>query len=71
MSGRTLRKIPFLALMKFCEDAQQVTIENYLNAIEKAIESDRIERKQLSSKRFLFYNLKTFSDPDAKTTMEA
>jgi len=52
VSGRTLRKIPFLALMKFCEDAQQVTIENYLNAIEKAIEIDRIERKQLSSKRF-------------------
>lgn len=48
VSGRTLRKIPFLALMKFCSGAQQVTIENYLNAIEKTIESDRIERKHLS-----------------------
>ena len=48
VSGRTLRKIPFLALMKFCSGARQVTIENYLNAIEKTIESDKIERKHLS-----------------------
>ena len=53
VSGRTLRKIPFLALMKFCEGAQTVTIENYLTAIEKAIESDKTERKHLSGKRKL------------------
>ncbi|CBY15651.1 unnamed protein product [Oikopleura dioica] len=58
VSGRTLRKIPFLALMKFCEGAQQVTLENYLNALEKAIESDKIERQHLS-------------DPEEKTSMKA
>ena len=50
ISGRTLRKIPFLALMKYCAGTQQVTLENYLNAVEKAIESDKIERKHLSGK---------------------
>jgi hypothetical protein len=53
VSGRTLRKIPFLALMKFCQGAQTVTIENYLTAVEKAIESDKTERKHLSGKRKL------------------
>ncbi|CAG5099868.1 Oidioi.mRNA.OKI2018_I69.XSR.g16725.t1.cds [Oikopleura dioica] len=48
ISGRTLRKIPFLALMKYCAGAQQVTLDNYLNAVEKAIESDKVERKHLS-----------------------
>ena len=56
ISGRTLRKIPFLALMKYCAGAQQVTLDNYLNAIEKAIESDKVERKHLSGNKKLFFN---------------
>jgi len=40
--------------MKFCEGAQQVTLENYLNALEKAIESDKIERQHLSGKLISF-----------------
>lgn len=47
VSGRTLRKIPFLAMMKFC-NGQSTDVEAFLDAIEKAIAADRQERKDLS-----------------------
>lgn len=48
VSGRTLRKIPFLAHMRFIKK-ETCNMSEYLVAMEKALEFDQKERKDLSS----------------------
>jgi len=49
LSGRTLRKIPVLALARFCNIARQVEITKFLTALKKAIAKQRAERDELNS----------------------
>eukprot|EP00088_Acartia_fossae_P058512 TRINITY_DN6860_c0_g1_i2.p1 TRINITY_DN6860_c0_g1~~TRINITY_DN6860_c0_g1_i2.p1 ORF type:complete len:154 (-),score=51.72 TRINITY_DN6860_c0_g1_i2:118-579(-) len=49
LSGRTLRKIPFLALAMFCDVSRKVDINSFLKGLRKALEKQRSERNALKS----------------------
>lgn len=37
-AGRTLRKLPFLAIALYCKDKRKITLTDFLNALEMAVE---------------------------------
>jgi len=48
LSGRTLRKVPFLALALFCNREQSLSTEQFLNSLRKAIGKQVKDREELS-----------------------
>lgn len=45
LSGRSLRKIPFLAHALFLKDKTEHSLQEFLIAMEKAVEHEKSERK--------------------------
>jgi len=49
LSGRTLRKIPFLGLAMFCNVSRKVDMKSFLKGLKKALERQRADREELKS----------------------
>jgi len=48
LSGRALRKIPFIAHVKFIKSTKQVPLSKYLDAIKSAVQSELADRENMS-----------------------
>jgi len=48
LSGRALRKIPFIAHVKFIKSTKQVPLSKYLEAIKSAVQSELADRENMS-----------------------
>jgi hypothetical protein len=48
LSGRALRKIPFIAHVKFIKNTKQVSLLKYLDAIKSAVQSELADREHMS-----------------------
>lgn len=53
LSGRSLRKIPFIAHALFLKQSF-VTLKEFLEAIEKAVENEKVQRSYFSVKADIF-----------------